>query len=202
MGIRAVVFDIGGVLEHTPPLGVNARWERRLGLEPGDIDRRLADVWRDGSLGTITEAEAEAAIGQRLGLAATDLRTLMADIWTEYVGTANTALIEYCRGLRPRYRTGILSNSFVGARERELAAYHFDEITDDLVYSHEVGLAKPDPSAYYLSFSRLGVDPTEMVFVDDTARCVEAAAALGIHAIRCTNAEQVIADIEAITCSQ
>ena len=43
----------------------------------------------------------------------------MADLWREYLGTANTELIEYARRLRPRYRTGILSNSFVGARERE-----------------------------------------------------------------------------------
>jgi hypothetical protein len=38
-----------------------------------------------------------------------------------YLGTANTELIEYARSLRPRFRTGILSNSFVGAREREQA---------------------------------------------------------------------------------
>src|SRR5579872_2763115 len=32
MTIRAVVFDIGGVLEITPDLGVTRHWERRLGL--------------------------------------------------------------------------------------------------------------------------------------------------------------------------
>ena len=32
MVIRAVVFDIGGVLEITPDLGVIPMWEARLGL--------------------------------------------------------------------------------------------------------------------------------------------------------------------------
>jgi hypothetical protein len=32
MAIRAVVFDIGGVLEITPDLGITRQWEIRLGL--------------------------------------------------------------------------------------------------------------------------------------------------------------------------
>ena len=32
MAIRAVVFDIGGVLELTPEFGVRQLWETRLGL--------------------------------------------------------------------------------------------------------------------------------------------------------------------------
>jgi hypothetical protein len=46
MVIRAVVFDIGGVLEITPDLGVDRQWETRLGLPSGGILARLRDVWR------------------------------------------------------------------------------------------------------------------------------------------------------------
>lgn len=35
MPVRAVVFDIGGVLEDDPPIGVAERWETALGLPPG-----------------------------------------------------------------------------------------------------------------------------------------------------------------------
>jgi FMN phosphatase YigB (HAD superfamily) len=78
--------------------------------------------------------------GARLGLDDAQLAQFMADLWRDYLGTANTELIEYARRLRPRYRTGILSNSFVGAREREQAAYGFEDLVDELVYSHECGL--------------------------------------------------------------
>jgi putative hydrolase of the HAD superfamily len=42
MVMRAVVFDIGGVLEITPDLGVARVWETRLGLPAGDINLRIA----------------------------------------------------------------------------------------------------------------------------------------------------------------
>ena len=79
-----------------------------------------------GSIGTITEEDVHQAITDRLGLDGQHHAAFMADIWREYLGTANKELIDDARRLRPRYRTGILSNSFVGARQREQAAYGFD----------------------------------------------------------------------------
>ena len=54
MTIRAVVFDIGGVLEITPDLGVTQHWEKRLGLTAGELDQRMHEAWVGGSIGTIT----------------------------------------------------------------------------------------------------------------------------------------------------
>ena len=75
-----------------------------------------------GGVGTITLDDVHEALRDRLGLDDDKLAQYLADLWREYLGTANTELIEYARRLRPRYRTGIVSNSFVGAREREQAA--------------------------------------------------------------------------------
>jgi epoxide hydrolase-like predicted phosphatase len=194
--IRAVVFDIGGVLEITPDLGTARRWEARLGLAAGEIDERLRDVWRGGSLGTITLDGVHQAIRDRLGLDERQLASYMADLWREYLGTANAELIEYARQLRPRYRTGILSNSFVGARERERAAYGFEDLVDEIVYSHEVGMGKPDPLIYALACARLNVQPGETVFIDDADRCVAGAREAGIHAVRYRDNAQAIAEIE------
>ncbi|MGD0062035.1 MAG: HAD family phosphatase [Streptosporangiaceae bacterium] len=196
MAIRAVVFDIGGVLEITPDLGTDRRWEERLGWPAGDMDRRMRDVWRDGSIGTITLADVHRAIGDRLGLDAEQLAEYMADLWREYLGTANTELIEYVRRLRPRYRTGIVSNSFVGAREREQAAYGFEDLVDEIIYSHETGMSKPDPAIYALACARLHVRPAEMVFLDDTERCVAGARDAGIHAVRYRDNTQAVGEIE------
>jgi putative hydrolase of the HAD superfamily len=113
MVIRAVVFDIGGVLEITPDLGVIPMWEARLGLLAGELGERMHDAFAGGSIGTITEDDVHQALKDRLGLDDQQVAAFMADIWHEYLGTPNTELIEYARRLRPRYRTGILSNSFV-----------------------------------------------------------------------------------------
>ncbi|MEU5260366.1 HAD family phosphatase [Amycolatopsis sp. NPDC021455] len=201
MAIRAAVFDIGDVLEIAPDLGVSARWEARLGLGEGELRRRLAEVWEAGAIGAVAEDEVRQAISDRLGVARGRADAIMADFWEQYLGTGNSELIEYCRGLRPRCRTGILSNSFVGARAREQAAYGFEDLVDDIVYSHEVGLSKPDPRIYELTCARLEVRPEEMIFLDDLEPNVAAARAVGIHGIHYRDNAQAIAEIEELLTS-
>jgi epoxide hydrolase-like predicted phosphatase len=198
MVIRAVVFDIGGVLEIDPDLGVVPMWESRLGLSAGELSERMHDAFAAGSIGTITEDDVHQALKDRLGLDEQQVAAFMADIWRQYLGTPNTELIEYARLLRPRYRTGILSNSFVGAREKEQAAYGFEDLVDDIVYSHEAGMSKPDPRIYALACTRLGVRPDETVFVDDTDYCVAGAGEVGMHAVRYLDNTQVIHEIEVL----
>ena len=50
MTIRVITFDIGGVLEITPKLGVTEKWETKLGLAAGELDKRLYNVWKGGSI--------------------------------------------------------------------------------------------------------------------------------------------------------
>jgi epoxide hydrolase-like predicted phosphatase len=195
--IRAVVFDIGGVLEITPPLGVSEHWEARLGLRPGGLRERLREVRAAGEVGTISEPKARRRTGELLGLDDAQVDAFMADVWREYLGTLNVELAEYFGGLRPRYRTAMLSNSFVGARSREQRRYRFDELADLIVYSHEVGTSKPDPRIYLLTCERLGVRPAETVFLDDAELAVDGARAVGMQAILFEDNAQAIAAIEA-----
>ncbi len=183
MTVRAVIFDIGGVLEVVPEMDALQRWERTLALAPGSVTTGLRDVWRAGSIGTMTEPEVHEAVQERLGVPMDRVDAMMADMWVQYLGVGNTELIEYARPLRPRYRTGILSNSFVGARAREQAAYGFEDLVDEIVYSHEIGFGKPDPRTYALACERLAVHPGEAVFVDDIEPMVAAARVAGLHAI-------------------
>ncbi|MEV0717968.1 HAD family phosphatase [Asanoa sp. NPDC050611] len=197
MVIRAVVFDIGGVLELCGPMDFDRRWEETLGLAPGAIGTAMADVWDAGAVGTVTEAEVHAAMRDRLGLSTGQVEAVMSDMWQQYLGTPNTTLIEYARTLRPAYRTGILSNSFVGAREREQRAYGLTDLVDDCIYSHEVGMSKPDPALWALTCERMGVPADAIVFVDDAPRLVESARAHGMAAVLFESTEQVIADLSA-----
>jgi putative hydrolase of the HAD superfamily len=198
MPVRAVVFDIGGVLEITPPTGAAEKWEAALGLAPGQLHRRLRDIWAAGGVGAISEAEVHRRVGEILELDEAGVGAFMADVWNEYLGTLNTELVEYFRGLRPRYRTAILSNSFVGARERERGRYGFEELTDLIVYSHEVGRSKPDPCVYELTCDRLGVRPPETVFLDDVPAAVDGARLVGMRGVLFRDNAQATADIDAL----
>jgi putative hydrolase of the HAD superfamily len=107
-------------------------------------------------------------------------------------------LIAYFRALRPRYRTAILSNSFLGAREQEEKRYGFTSMVDLAIYSHEEGMHKPDPRIFTLASERLGIPPAEIVFLDDLPENVDAARACGFWAILFTSTSQAVSDIEAL----
>lgn len=198
MGIRAVVLDIGGVLEIVDESFLIESWAGRVGITVAELDARLDDVLAGGVIGTVTEEAVHEAISDRLGIGRAQADEMMARMWTGYLGVGNTELIEYARALRPRYRTGILSNSFVGAREREQQAYGFAELVDDIVYSHEVGMSKPARAIYELSCARLEVGPEETIFVDDLAVNVKAAREIGMVAIQHRDNERTIREIEAL----
>lgn len=197
MTIRAAVFDIGGVLEYTPKLGVETKWEQILGLNARELNRRLYEVWKDGSLGHCTEADVHRRIQELIGMTDQQLDTFMADIWMQYLGELNVELNDYFIGLRSNYQTAILSNSFVGAREKEQAAYGFEDHTDLIIYSHEVGIAKPDPDIYQMTCDRLGLQPEQIVFLDDVPINIEAAQKLGMKGVLFNNNAQAISEINA-----
>lgn len=197
-GVPAVVLDIGGVLETTPSLGTVEKWESAFGLLPGQMAERAGEVWEAGAVGSISEDDVHRRLGEVLGVDRARVDDFMAEMWEEYLGTPNVELIDWFRDLRPRYRTGIISNSFVGAREREQERYGFADLTDTVVYSHEVGVSKPDPRIYRLASERLAVTPEDMIFLDDVEENVDGARALGIRAVQFTDTRQAIDEIESL----
>jgi 2-haloacid dehalogenase len=70
-------------------------------------------------------------------------------------------------------------------RAREAAM--FDRFRD-IVVSGDERLVKPDPAIYRLALDRFGLAAAEAVFIDDNVANVDAAAALGIHALLFTGA--------------
>jgi putative hydrolase of the HAD superfamily len=147
--------------------------------------------------GEIGMAEVRASWRRELALTEEQVEELVEDFWRWYVGTLDRDMFDWFAGLRPALRTGILSNSAPGARERE-ARWGFEDLTDDLVYSHEVGLLKPDPRIFELAATRLGVQPEEIVFLDDQPGHVEAARAAGWQAVHHVSTPDSIREIEGL----
>jgi HAD superfamily hydrolase (TIGR01509 family) len=206
MRIRAVMFDIGGVLEVIPEGGdpatrfpaLDQEWNTRLGLPPGHLTKCYEAIAADGAYGRCTYAEWCARLQASTGMSAADFDAYMAAFWDIYMGNPNEDLIAYFRDLRPRYRTAILTNSFLGAREQEEARYGFTSMVDVAIYTHEEGIHKPDPRIFALAAERVGFPPSEIVFLDDVPENVDAARACGFQAVLLTSTSRAIADIEAL----
>ena len=204
MSLRAVVFDIGGVLERVdddawPEIWVR-RWEDRRGLAPGALQAGLARHAPAGSVvvGEVSEAQMRAMYTAALGLSEDEADAMMTEMWDAYCGELDVAMRDFAASLRPSYKTGILSNSADGARREEQRRYGFEQLVDVIVYSHEVGLAKPDPRVYRLTEQRLAVQSPDVVFVDDVMANVEAARELGWTAVHHRDTEQTIAEVSRI----
>jgi epoxide hydrolase-like predicted phosphatase len=180
---RAVIFDFGGVIWN---MGWDAAraLETANGLPPGSLHATLygGDAWSLVERGRGDReawlAGAHRALEQLAGRALPPLhaewRALQAPIREN---------IDLVRALRPRHRTGILSNADATLRERLGNVIGIVDLFDDIVCSAEVGLAKPEPAIYALACARLGLPPGACVFVDDHGPNVVAAADAGLRAI-------------------
>lgn len=183
--VRAVVFDIGNVLEINPDAEFPHRWCEANGITVHDF-WVASEALDDAAVGALSEADMHRHWQQAFDLDERRLADLVDAFWRHYVGELDQPMVDWFAGLRERgLRTGILSNSSPGAREHE-RIWGFEELADVFIYSHEVGLAKPDPRIYRLASSELGVEPTRIAFVDDRLDNVEAAIAEGWSAVHHT----------------
>lgn len=213
MAIKSVVFDIGGILQIIPEGGdptsrfpeLMTRWERRLNMAPNSLGEhiitmveRLKSAGKDTDIGTCSEAEWFEELRLTTGWEQPLVDAFKRDFWDVYCGNPNPELATYFGSLRPRYQTAFLSNSFDGARREEEERYRFSELSDHIIYSHEVGVSKPNPRIYAITCERLNIQPQEMVFLDDVPRNIAAAREYGIHSVLFQDNAQAIRDIEAL----
>jgi len=195
MPIRAVIFDVGGVLFHQPDKSKQRCWEERLGLA---VDTLGLTIWRmpistQAEIGLASRAAVWAEVARRFSLSSTDATALEEDYFSG--SEWNVRLIDYARSLRGRYKMGIITNAWPDARAA-VKNWVNAEVFDVLIFSAEVGLAKPDRRIYELALDRLHVNPAEAVFVDDMQGNVEAAQAIGMVGIRYVSTEETIEAIE------
>jgi putative hydrolase of the HAD superfamily len=201
MSVRAVIFDVGGVLT-TSPFDAFARFEAANGLPPGLL-RRLnstnpdSNAWArlersEVDLATFAglyEAEA-AALGHTL-----DGRAVL----TCLAGELRPQMLEALRRCHERLKTAALTNNFLGPRgdgDGDGWASPLLDHVDVVVESSRVGLRKPDPAIYRLVCDELGVSPPEAVFLDDLGVNLKPARALGMTTIKVVDPDEAIAELE------
>ena len=59
-----------------------------------------------------------------------------------------------------------------------------------LLFSCQLKVAKPDPECYNRALARLGARAEDVIFIDDRAENVAAAAALGLHSVHFTRPDE------------
>ena len=196
MAIRAIIVDIGGVIllrEETP---AQRRWEERFGFARGSFARGLfrPDLSAQATIGAVPTAHVWGEMAARLALTTADVRELRRDFFAGE--RLNEEFASHLQHLRPAYHTAALSNAWSGTREAMTLHYGMDRLVDMMLFSDEVGIAKPDPRIYHLAAERLAVRPEDSLVVDDVLPNVEAARAVGMTAVHFHDTAQAIVAIE------
>ncbi len=193
--IKAIIFDMGGVILRTHDYATREATAKKLGLSEEAYEELVftSPSGMDATVGKIDEREHWFIVWNTLHVPAELQPKYEADFWAG--DRLDDRLVDFLRSLKGNYTTALLSNAWSNARQSLTEKYHCMDAFDVSVFSYEVGLAKPNPAIYRLILERVGVDADEAIFLDDNKDNIESAAKMGIHAIRFANTEQAIQNI-------
>jgi putative hydrolase of the HAD superfamily len=197
MTIRAVFFDLGGVIARTEQPEPRTRLAHSLGMTYADIDKLVFEneSSKQASLGLITETQHWQNIARSLNLPESEVERLRTEFFAG--DRIDLELVSLMRSLRPAIKIGLISNAWSELRAW-IITNNFADAFDDMVISAEVGFAKPDARIYQAALQNLQVLPPESVFLDDMTRNVEAARKIGMHAIHFVQPDLAIAELKAL----
>ena len=198
MAIRAVIWDLGGVLVRTEDNRSRDRLAERYGMNRSQVEELVYghEAGKRAQRGEVSYEDHWEYLRQQLSLAPEKLGEFQQAFWGG--DRMDRGLIDYIRSQHGRYKTALLSNAFTDLRRMITDEWKIGDAFDELVISAEIGVMKPDPQIYQIALERLGVAAPEAVFIDDFERNVVAAKALNMHAIRFKNAVQIRADLETL----
>ena len=183
--IKAVIFDIYGVL------GLNG-WQafkhKHFESRPEAWDA-LREIGRQVDAGAMETHELVSAVAKAANVPEAEVAKQLDDT------IANEPLLDYIRSLRPEYKIGILSNASKPDIVEQIFSPEDQVLFDAVVTSYHSGHTKPEAQMFVFACQKLGVDPTECLFIDDQQRHLSAAADYGMRTVLYTSVQQTIAEI-------
>jgi len=185
--IKAVVFDIGGVLIENPWESMMCHYAKTLQIDIKKLDTAIREIYDDFDKNIISEENVWKHVMDLYNKKQQTIRGL----WIEGVTLAyqeKKEMMLLAKKLKNKgYKVGILSNT-----EHPTAPFlqhrfklHFHTV----ILSSEVGLAKPQKEIYEHTLIKLQTLPHETVFIDDKIENIEGAKKAGMHAIHYTTHE-------------
>ena len=198
MNIKAVVWDLGGVLVRTENLAPRGNLAKAFGKTRLELEHLVfsSEAGRRAQLGEITAEQLWRSVADELGLSYTEIDRFEAAFWGG--DQLDLDLIDFIRRLRDGYRVVLLSNAFDKLRSDLERSLKIADAFHHIIISAEVGLMKPDARIYQLMLEQVGVAPGEAVFLDDFQENIAGAQALGMQAIHFRSPEQALSELQAL----
>ena len=205
--IRAVLWDFGGVFS-TSPFDAFSRYERQNGLPEGFIRKVNTlnpddNAWARLERGEIDIAAFDAAFeAESRALGHPVPGSVVAGL---LFGEIRPAMVEALRRCREHFHVACITNNFgdlgpdVVSAERGAAWRDVLPLFAFVLESSKVGVRKPEPAIYTMACERLGVEPSEAVYLDDLGINLKPAKALGMTTIKVEDPVVAIRTLEQVT---
>ncbi len=184
----SLLFDLGGVIMDIDRRRCEAAFER-IGF--GDIGEFLGDFGQKGAFaqlesGQISPAEFRAAIRRHIDGKVSDAQIDAA--FEQFLTGIPARRLDALLRLRRRYKVYLLSNTnaimwngFIAESFRQ-QGLQTDDYFDGTVTSFEARCLKPSAQIFEYTARKLGIEPAETMFFDDSEANCRAAEACGYQA--------------------
>jgi len=195
MAIKAVIFDLGGVLLRTENGKPREALASRLGISRRELEHFVfsSPSALQAEEGKILEEQHWQILLDQLGVGLDERQVFIETFWSGDV--LDNDLIDFIRGLRTNYRTGLLSNAWSGARDGIGRKFGSLDAFDVSVFSAEVGMRKPEVEIFHYILEKVGAVPDAAIFVDDFIENILAAKRIGIRCIHFHHPDQAKVEI-------
>jgi putative hydrolase of the HAD superfamily len=195
MTIRAVFFDLGGVIVRTEYQAPRQQLAERLGMEYDDLDRIVfgSETGIQAATGGITSQQHWEAVLKRLKRPLDELETIRSEFFAGDI--VDRDILNFLRSLRGSHKTGLISNNWSDLRDYMVREKMIDAF-DLIIISAEVGVAKPDARIYQIALEQAGVKPEEAVFVDDFYVNIEGCEKVGMKGIHFKDAQSAMQQLK------
>ena len=204
MPIKAVIFDLGGVILDSP-MEIFAEFEKLNGLPENFLNRTIVESGRDGAWarlerGELTLTEFFDAFDEEIRQAGADIssRQLMAAV-NDFANVRPEMLKAVRRLRKSGYLVAALTNNWLlddGGTSTGLDVLKVE--FDVFIESSRAGVAKPDPKIYEMALRELGVRAESAVFLDDIGRNLKPAKQMGVTTIKVTSASDALSELDRV----
>jgi putative hydrolase of the HAD superfamily len=188
---QALLIDLDGVLRRWDPAPMIAV-EVGHGLKPAALLETAMswDIYRPAVAGEITDAEWMKLVADRLPLPVEEAEAAVA-AWQSYRGEPDPEVLAFVREVRAAGRpVGLATNATDRLRD-DLAKLGLAGEVDVVISSWELKVHKPAPEFFQKACELIGVEPKQVLFIDDDDRAVRGARVAGLSAYRWAGPEHL-----------
>jgi len=194
MAIKALFWDLAGVLLHTVHGTFNSLLAERLDADIRDIERIINGEQNNRwDLGEIDDDAFFTYLLAELGMPP-EKKAILAH-FVRYDFHIDRELLDFILSLKNRYTNLLITNFPSHVHDYLDSDWITEGAFDHIVASCDVKLLKPDLRIYQYALDKAHCRPDEALFIDDRPVNVRAAYTLGIKGIIYQTTSQTILDL-------